>query len=101
MRIISKRTLREYWEKHGDSENALKIWYKETEAAQWKNFVELKKIFRTADYVGNDRVVFDIKGNNYRLIAKIDFEFRLVFVRFVGTHAEYDKINKKVKAKNI
>ncbi len=93
MRIIAKRTLRNFWEKHADAEVTLRIWYKETEKAKWKNLNELKSKHKSVDYVGNDRYVFNIKGNHYRLIAKIDFTFQLIFIRFVGTHADYDKID--------
>ena len=95
MRVISRKTLRIYWKKHNDSEDVLKIWYKRVEKAKWKNLSFLKKDFQSVDFIGNDRYVFNIKGNNYRLIAKIDFDYQLVFIRFIGTHSEYDKINAK------
>jgi mRNA interferase HigB len=98
MRIIAKKTLRVFWEKHPDSENPLKIWYKNVEEAQWKNFAELRQDYGSADAVGNERIIFDIKGNKYRLVAKVDFDFRLVFIRFIGTHTDYNKMNKKVGA---
>jgi mRNA interferase HigB len=101
MRIIARRTLKLFWEKHPAVEESLKIWYKKTFSAKWEDFGQLKNDFGSADWVGNERVVFNLKGNNYRLIAKIDFEFQLVFIRFVGTHSDYDKMNSKTGASNI
>lgn len=101
MRVIAKRTVREFWENHPTSENALKSWYQATSKAKWKSFREIKKMFGATDYVGNDRYVFDIKGNGFRIVAKIDFDYQLVFVRFIGTHSEYDKMNKRTGASEI
>ena len=92
MVIISKAFLKEFAEEHPEAEAALAKWYNETKAADWRNFSDLKKTFNTADAVANDRYVFDIKGNHYRLIALIIFRRRTVFILFVGTHKEYDKI---------
>jgi len=92
MVIISKTTIQAFAQKHPDAENALEKWYSDTKSADWKNFSEIKKTFNAADSVGNDRYVFDIKGNQYRLIALIIFKVRTVFILFVGTHKEYDKI---------
>lgn len=93
MVIISKGPLNEFSANYPDSEAALIKWYYETKAANWKNFNDVKKTFNTTDFVGNDRYVFDIKGNHYRLVALIIFKVRTVFVLFVGTHAAYDKID--------
>jgi|TARA_R100000365_G_C2747498_1_gene77475 mRNA interferase HigB len=93
VRIIAKRTLREFWEKHSDSEQQLKAWYREAEKSQWSNTHDLKRAYPNASILGENRVVFNIKGNHYRLIVKINFEFQLCWIRFIGTHAEYDKIN--------
>jgi mRNA interferase HigB len=93
MVVISKAVLKEFAEKHPDAETALFKWYNETQAAAWKNFSDLKRTFNTADAVANDRYVFDIKGNQYRLIALIIFRVRTVFILFIGTHKEYDKID--------
>jgi mRNA interferase HigB len=101
MRVIARRTLKLFWEKHADSVNPLKIWYQTVSVSKWKSFAELKRQYGTVDAVGNERFVFDIKGNKYRLIAKIDFEFELVFIRFIGTHVEYDEMNKRTGGKNI
>ena len=93
MHIISRPQIHEFWNKHADSETALKVWFQKTKKAQWNNLNELKIDFPSADYIGNDRYVFNIKGNKYRLVAMIFFDIRTVFIRFIGTHAEYDKIN--------
>jgi mRNA interferase HigB len=93
LRIISKKALIVFYNSHPDAEIALKVWYAEAKRARWKNFNELKQQFYSASIVGNGRVVFNIKGNDYRLVAKIDFEWQILFVRFIGTHREYDKID--------
>ncbi|WP_295654164.1 type II toxin-antitoxin system HigB family toxin [uncultured Mucilaginibacter sp.] len=93
MVIISKSTLREFAELHADAEGPLFNWYELTANADWKNFNEVRNTFNSVDAVGNDRYVFNIKGNNYRLIALIIFKVRTVFILFIGTHAEYDKID--------
>jgi mRNA interferase HigB len=95
MRIISRKTLKIFWERHPDAEQPLKAWFQETEKANWSSFNELKKQFKSASLVGNDRVVFNIKGNVYRLIVLAMFKQGKFFIRFVGTHKEYDKINVK------
>jgi len=71
---------------------ALRSWYKKTMKAEWKSFADIKLTFNSTDYVGNDRFVFDIKGNDYRIVAIVIFIIGKVYIRFVGTHAEYDKI---------
>ena len=93
MVIISKTILKEFGQKHPDAETGLEKWYDHTKRANWKNFTDVKKTFNTVDGVGNDRYVFDIKDNQYRLIALIIFKVRTVFILFVGTHKEYDKVN--------
>jgi len=93
MVVISKAVLKEFAEEYPDAEPALMKWYNETQAADWRNFSELRRTFNTADAVANDRYIFDIKGNQYRLIALNIFKVRTVFILFVGTHKEYDKIN--------
>ena len=92
MVIISKTIIQKFINTHPDVENALEKWYSDAKAATWKNFSELKQTFNTADSVGNDRYAFDIKGNQYRLIALIIFKVRTVFILFIGTHKEYDTI---------
>ena len=93
MVIISKAILMEFAEKHPDAEAAIIKWYNETQAADWRKFSDLKKTFNAADAVANDRYIFDIKGNQYRLVALIIFKVRTVFILFIGTHKQYDKID--------
>ena len=93
MVIISKKILKDFSLLHKDCEEALEKWYRITKGANWKNFHELKRSFNSADAVGNDRYVFNIKGNQYRLIALIIFKVRTVFILFIDTHTAYDKID--------
>ncbi|MGP8216723.1 MAG: type II toxin-antitoxin system HigB family toxin [Bacteroidia bacterium] len=95
MRIIAKSTLREFWEKHSDAEIPLKTWHKIVEKEEWRNMHDIKKIFGNASIVGENRVVFNIKGNDYRLVVYIIFKVHKVFIRFIGTHKQYDKIDVK------
>ena len=95
MRVIAKKILREFWTKHSDCEQQLKAWYQETSNAEWKNTNEIKLEYPTASIIGDSRIVFNIKGNSYRLIVKINFDYQMIWIRFIGTHAEYDKINAK------
>lgn len=93
MVIISKTILAEYGVVNADAADALNKWYEVAKKANWNNLNELKKTYSTVDYVGNDRYVFNIKGNKYRLVVMIFFNIRTMFIRFIGTHAEYNKIN--------
>lgn len=95
MRIIARSTLRDFWEKHADAETPLKAWFGVVKQAEWKNFNQLKAQFANASVVGNDRVVFNIKDNDYRLVAAIDYEKQILWIRFIGTHKAYDKIDAK------
>ena len=95
MHIISRPALIKFWIKHHDSETPLRVWFKKVEQSKWKSINELKADFPTADYVGNNRVVFDIKGNKYRIIILVFFLGQKMFIRFIGTHAEYDKVDAK------
>lgn len=92
MRVIAISTLKEFWEKHPDSEQALKEWYIKTERAQWESINDMRKDSNSVDYVKNQRYVFNIKGNNYRLVAAVKFTPKLVYIRFIGTHQEYERI---------
>ena len=85
--------MRDFWTAHSDSEQQLKTWFKETSNAEWKNPNEVKKDYPSASILTDNRIVFNIKGNNYRLIVKINYEYEMAWIRFIGTHAEYDKIN--------
>ena len=95
MRVIAKKVLREFWEKHTDCEQQLKSWYQETSKAEWTNPNDIKLEYPRASIIGNDRIVFNIKGNTYRLIVKINFDYQIIWIRFIGTHTAYDKINAK------
>jgi len=97
MRIIAFRTLREFWEnsKYHDSESSLRSWYHEAKNTEWNSSNELKQQFGNASIVGEGRAVFNIKGNTYRLVVSIDYEYKVIFIRFIGTHKQYDKINSK------
>lgn len=95
MHVVSLKKLRDFWQQHAASEQALRAWYREACHASWKSFSEIKAQHRSADCLPGNRVVFDIKGNHYRLIVKIHYNSGRIFIRFVGTHAEYSKINAK------
>jgi mRNA interferase HigB len=95
MRIISRKTLREFWEQpnFADSEQPLKAWYDEVTKADWKKPNEIKAQYKNASILKESRVVFNIHGNTYRLVVKINYDFEVIYIRFVGTHKQYDKIN--------
>jgi mRNA interferase HigB len=96
MVIIAKKIINEFGLKHADSIDSLNNWYEKSKNADWNTFLEIKETFNSVDYVGNDRYVFNIKGNKYRLVAMINFKIRTIFIRFIGTHKEYDKIDCKI-----
>jgi mRNA interferase HigB len=95
MRTISVSTLREFWTRPGrdDAEQALRTWVKVVRAAEWSRPTDVKKMFRSADILSNGRVIFDIGGNKYRLVAAVHYRGKRIYVRFIGTHKEYDKID--------
>ena len=93
MRVIAKKILREFWEKQNDSKEQLKTWYKEALKATWISPNDIKMEYPKASILKNGRVVFNICGNRYRLIVQINYMRRWVFIRFIGTHEEYNKIN--------
>ncbi len=95
MRIIAKKILREFWERRPDCEDQLKAWYQETSNAKWSDTNPIKRNYPSASILPGNRVVFNIKGNHYRLIVKINYDYQMVWIRFIGTHAEYDKIDAK------
>ena len=97
MRIIARSKIIEYYTKHTTAETALEEWYQKTKKAEWTCFADMKKTFNSVDSVGNQHYVFNIKGNDYHLIVVVKFMIKTVLIRFIGTHAEYDKID----AKNI
>lgn len=92
-RIVAKRTIREFWEKYPDSKDYLEIWYETVKGANWQNSNKIKEFYSSISILKNSRVVFNIKGNHYRLVAKINFERQWLFIRFIGTHNDYDKID--------
>lgn len=91
--IITRKTLLDYCQKYPETATALQNWYYELLKSEFKNFNGLKKIYGNASLVGDDRVVFNIMGNKYRLVVKIVFEFKAIQIKWFGTHAEYDKID--------
>ena len=93
MRIIAKRQLRAFWEKHPSAEAPLLAWYREVQHEDWDSPAKVKQKFRNASFAKDSRVIFNIKGNDYRLVVRINYPARIVYVRFVGTHAEYDVID--------
>ncbi len=93
MRIIARRTLREFWQRHERAEQALRAWYAEAMKAAWRSPQEIKDTYRHASFLGDNRVVFNIGGNHHRLVVHINFDYQIVYVKFVGTHAEYDRID--------
>lgn len=94
MRIISRKALRFFWEKteYPDAEQALKAWFREAANADWASPAAIKTAFGTASIVANNRVVFNICGNKYRLVVRVNYPYRVMYVRFIGTHAQYDRI---------
>jgi mRNA interferase HigB len=93
LRVIAKKILRNFWIKHNDCESQLKSWFHEAQKANWKNPNEIKKEFPSASILQDNRVVFNIKGNSYRLIVKINYDYKILWIRFIGTHKQYDKID--------
>lgn len=93
MNVIALRTLREFWTKHPQAETPLRAWHDIMRKAQWTSPQDVKDLFRSADFVGDNRVIFDIGGNKYRLVAHVAHGYGRVLVKFVGTHKDYDRIN--------
>lgn len=93
MRVISRRTLKDFYERQAAAKAPLEAWFHEAKAAAWRTPKDISARFPSADFLPGNRVVFDIAGNHYRLIARIHYNTGIVFVRFVGTHAAYDKID--------
>lgn len=93
MRIIRKKPLVEFYQKHNKAEHPLKTWVKKAQEATWKTPQDIKNDYKTADVLPDNRVVFNINGNHFRLIVKINYNCGVVYIKFIGTHAEYDKIN--------
>ncbi len=95
LNIISQKKLREFSSQHPDAKEALNTWYKVVSKTDWKDFNDLRSTYPSADFVGDNRVVFNIRGNNYRLIVRISFQHKTAMIKWIGTHAEYDKIDAK------
>jgi mRNA interferase HigB len=93
MRIISRRVLREFWVKHPDAAIPLQTWFHDVESADWNSPADIKAVYQNASFLANHRVVFNIKGNRYRLVVVVFYQHGVVYIRFVGTHAEYDRID--------
>ena len=95
LRVIAKKTLKDFWMKYPDCEQQLKSWHQETEKESWSNLNILKLKFPTSSIISDNRIVFNIKGNKYRLVVKINYDFGIIWIRFIGTHEQYNKIRAK------
>jgi mRNA interferase HigB len=93
MKLVAVKVLREFWSKHPDAEQPLKAWVDEVHQANWSQPSEIKALYGSASVLKNRRVVFNIKGNDYRIVAAVAYRFRAVYVKFIGTHAQYDAID--------
>ena len=93
MRIIAIGTLKTFWAKHPQAETPLRAWYAEASRASWTAPADIKAAYRDASFIGNKRVIFNINGNDYRLVVAVHYDKRRMFIRFVGAHSEYDKID--------
>lgn len=93
MRVIARRRLREFWENHADAEQPLKAWFHDVVRMKWQSPNDIKQIYANASIIANNRVVFNIKGNDYRLIVHVRYDIGIIFIRFIGTHAEYDRVD--------
>lgn len=95
MRLVARKTLREFWVRHPDAESSLRAWANEAEQAAWETSADIKARYATASIIDSERVVFNIHGNDYRLVVKVWFAGKAVYVKFIGTHGEYDRIDVK------
>jgi len=93
MRIFSRKILREFWEKHPDAQNPLQTWYLDVKHTNWEKSSDIKVVYQTASFLKNNRIIFNIKGNTYRIVIVVHYKNGDVFIRFVGTHSEYDRID--------
>lgn len=93
MRVIALATIRDFWAIHPDAEQPLRAWYLEAKSAEWENPAQLKSQYKTASVLKNGRVVFNIAGNKYRLVAAISYKHQVIFIKFAGTHKDYDRID--------
>lgn len=95
MRIFTEQALKEFVEEHPSAKTALQVWSKTVKKSRWKNYSDLKQTFNSVDCIGDQRYVFNIKGNEFRLVAVIKFTIGFVYIRFIGTHEQYDKTDCK------
>jgi len=93
VRVVARRTLREFWETHADAEQPLRAWFDDVRRADWRSPADVKRAYANASIVGENRVVFNIGGNNYRLIVAVNYPHRMCYIRFVGTHKAYGRID--------
>ena len=93
MKVVAVSTLRSFWERHPDSEQPLKAWHDEARHAAWTVPQDIRNYYASASFVGHNRVVFNIKGNDYRLIVAVAYRYQAIYIKFIGTHAEYDRID--------
>lgn len=93
MRVVAKPVLEAFWTLHPQAEQPLKAWYDEAKQARWQTPHDIRSQYASASFVGNNRVVFNIKGNDYRLVAAVAYRYQAVYIKFIGTHAEYDRID--------
>ena len=93
MQIVARKALKDFWTRHDRAEAPLTAWYLEVSKAQWTSPQDIKAMFRSADFVGDNRVIFDIGGNKYRLVVHVAYKYHRVLIKFVGTHSEYDRID--------
>lgn len=93
MKVIAVGNLRSFWERHPEAEQSLKAWYDEARHANWTTPKDIKRHYASASFVGRNRVIFNIKGNDYRLVVAVAYRFKAVYIKFVGTHAQYDRID--------
>lgn len=93
MRVIAIKALKVFWKKHPDAEQPLRAWYAEAKKAEWKKPTDITRVYRSASILTNNRIVFNIKGNDYRLVAAVNYYYKIIYIRFIGTHKEYDRTN--------
>ncbi len=93
MNVISKRTIVKFYEKYAQSKSSLEVWYADAKKSVWSTPDDIKKVYSDASFLADNRVVFNIKGNDYRLVVHLDYLRKIIRVKFIGTHSQYDKIN--------
>jgi len=95
MRVISRKILIKFWEKHPDARQPLQTWYADVKHAIWTSPADIKSVYQNASFLSTNRVVFNLKGNKYRIVVVVQYRYEAVYIRFVGTHKEYDRIDAK------